>query len=150
MANEWELPQGRTHIPLDRDELLVLDWHLSGHYLCNVGHGPDIDEVIKSWHELRTAVWNGILEVAGPGNAGASPPNAGHILWHRLPMDEGTAKYLFNWLPPTFMWGTGRDCGFTLKIKLHNFLAGEEEEEITYDNPDTTQSSATNASNSDA
>ena len=129
MANDWRLPEAKS-IRLDRDELLLIDFHLSGHYLCNVGRGLEIGEIIGTWHDFRIAVWDGIkhLETIKPSVHEE----------HRLSIDEGTAKYLFNWLPPTFMWGTGRDCGFSLKVKLHNFLIGAEE--VPLDNQDATES----------
>lgn len=140
MVREWGLPKVLTHIRLDREELLVLDWHLSGHYLCNCARGLDIGEIIGTWHEFRAAVWDGIRALSDPKNPGILlPPAVGKgTPQYDLAMDESTAKYFFNWLPTTFMWGTGRDCGYTLKVKMHCFLRGEEE--IESDNPNTTES----------
>ena len=115
--DDWRVPTLPTHINLDRDELLCLDWHLSGHYLTGhylSGISQDIREIINTWHDFRVLIWTGIKTL---GNLPGDYP---------LAMDESTARYLFNWLPPTFMWGTGRDCGFSLKMKLRGFLIGEE------------------------
>ena len=124
---EWDLPPALTHISLDRDELAVLDWHLCGHYLCNVSRGSDIGEVIQTWDEFRRRVWEGILALSVQKDPGIPLSSTSNVPTYRLPMDESAAKYLFNWLPPTFMWGTGRDCGFTLKVRLYRFLTGQEE-----------------------
>lgn len=121
--DDWRVPALSTHINLDRDELLCLDWHLSGHYL--VGRGEDIGYIIDRWHDFRVLIWTGIKTLGSlPGD-------------YPLLLEEGAAKYLFNWLPPTFMWGTGRDCGFTLKMKLRGFLTGEE---VALDDKNTAES----------
>ena len=149
MTDPWGLPSVPTHILLDRDELLALDWHLCGHYLCNVGQGLDIREIIAVWGGFRETVWAGIEALSTPTNIGVPlPPTMGSIPEYRLSMDEATAKYLFNWFPPTFMWGTGRDCGFTLKVKLRRFLAGEGD--MSHDDPNTTEGSAKNQAVADS
>lgn len=137
MVSEWDLPELPTHVSLDCDELLVIDWFLAAHYLANVSRGAEIGEVIQSWHGFRMDVWQGIRMSEAIGQT------------YRLAIDEGTAKYLFNWLPPTFLWGTGRDCGFSLKVKLHRFLGGEPEEVVS-DHEDATESSPKDTSGPDA
>mgnify|MGYP001576955179 FL=1 len=136
---EWQLPQTPAYLRLDRDELLVLDWHLSGHYLCNVGRGPDLGEIIHTWGDFLLKVWEGV--------AWYTENHAGRP--YNLPMDESQAKYFFHWLPTTFVWGTGKDCGFSLKFKLYRFLTGQGEEDAN-DNQDDAQSSPKNETVTDA
>ena len=119
MIDDWTLPQ--AGVMLNREELMALDWHLCGHYL--VGRGTDIGEVIEQWHEFRERIWGGVLALSEPKDAGL-PLNGDTGLETLLALDDGDAKYLFNALPTTFMWGTGRDVGYTLKVKLYRFVAG--------------------------
>ena len=44
-------------------------------------------------------------------------------------MDESTARILLAIVPTTFRWGTGPDCGYSLKTKLYLYLIGEQNEE---------------------
>lgn len=119
VEKEWQLPDW-AGVELDCQELKVLDWFLSGHYLCNVSRGSDISDIVERWNDFRMDVWKGIRSLEKMASVRKT---------YKLEMNDGTAKYLFNWLPTTFAWGTGRDCGFSLKTKLHRFLAKEVDEE---------------------
>ena len=135
MANEWDVLLPRTTIRLDREELLVIDVHLCAHYLANVSRGADIGEIIATWGEFRKQIWQAIDKLDVPETDKDLP-----VL--PVSMDESTAKYLFNWLPPSFMFGTGRDCGYSLKIKLNRWLHGEPEiREVKDANQDGAESS---------
>jgi len=105
---DWALPPKPT-IKVNRDELLLLDWTTgsASHLIPNA----DLDELAK-WHEFRMSVWTAIDSLS------AESPEAD------FPLSEADAKILMAVVPTTFRWGTGEDCGYSLKMKLSKFLQG--------------------------
>ena len=84
-------------------------------------------EQLMAWHNFRMDVWAGILHIERTG-AGSTAAFA---------ITEQEAKILLAVIPTTFRWGTGIDCGYSLKQKLAKFLRGERE------NADNKDASAT-------
>jgi len=114
---DWALPQIES-INANNEELLLLDW-----ILCSASGlipGATLDDLMERWTDLRMDVWKCIIEIRN------DPDRNQHIDGGNVPllMDEFTAKVLLAVVPTTFRWGTGSDCGHSLKLKLYNFLTG--------------------------
>lgn len=120
MSQEWEVPGG-TVLRLTADELSLIDW-----LLCMYSHTfiGDIDDYMKC-HDLRMDVWE-CLDLLW--DAALSRSKEGTVI---MPMTESWAKVLLSLAPTTHRWGTGFDCGFSLKRKLFRYLKGVN----TDDNP---------------
>jgi hypothetical protein len=58
MPIEWELLIMPMHIRLNRDELLVIDWHLAGH-LWWLGHMPSMPQNAPGSPLGRPKPWGG-------------------------------------------------------------------------------------------
>lgn len=133
-----EMESNTQGFSVTRDELLLIDWHTCGDYLSN--HGHSIDDSIERWHEVRSHIWQGLhlIELSREDSAG-----------FLFQIDEGTAKWLFNALPPVFAFGTAKECGYTLKMKLYKYLFGISdpivEEESDNPDPDKTDSDTEDA-----
>ena len=97
---------------IPHDELLVLDWVLSGQ-----GAHADlaIMENLMRWRDLRERVWRGII---------SAQLDSGPAL---MDFTETEAEELLAIVPTTFRWGTGEDCGFSLKQRLAESLWGRSE-----------------------
>ena len=114
---DWALPQIESISP-NNEELLLLDW-----ILCSASGlipGATLEDLMERWTDLRMDVWKGIMEIRN------DPDRNQQIDGGTVPllMDEFTAKVLLAVVPTTFRWGTGSDCGHSLKLKLYNFLTG--------------------------
>ena len=97
-------------IKVNRDELLVLDW-----VICSASHlipNVDLDYLVMNWHEFRLSIWAAIHR--------SIPPPAEED----FPLTDTDARVLMAVVPTTFRWGTGADCGYSLKMKLSEFLQG--------------------------
>ena len=114
---DWALPQIESISP-NNEELLLLDWILSS--ASGLIPGASLDDLMERLSNLRMDVWKGILEIKNDPDRNL-PPEAGTV---PLLMDDFTARVLLAIVPTTFRWGTGADCGYSLKIKLYNFLTG--------------------------
>ena len=123
MQNEWSLPStgGRktTHVlSLDRDEFLLVDWLICG--ASRLLPDGSLEE-LRKWDDIRFNVWRA-LRFADTCST-ADPPKvipATQSLTIRPP----DAAILFALAPTTFRWGTGPDCGYSLKAKLSAYLEG--------------------------
>jgi len=121
---EWALPP-EPGIKLDQGELLLLDWVLCG--ASRLIPNADLDYLLENWHDCRISIWRAIGQLKAP--------NANDV---KLAFTEPEAKALLALCPTTFRWGTGPDCGYTLKQKLSKFLMGEianDNENKTYNAP---------------
>mgnify|MGYP003656472385 CR=1 FL=1 len=119
---DWQLPQ-LENIKVTAEELMLLDWILcSGSALIP---GATVDDLIERWSSVRLDVWKCLSEI--------DRLKIGPLATVSFEMDEFTAKVLLALTPTTFRWGTGVDCGFSLKMKLFHFLSGEIENDNTQD-----------------
>lgn len=110
-------------IRLNRDELMLLDW-----VLCTASSlmVPITDDLVDPWHEFRLRIWETMPEGL-------------------FSIEARDAKVLLTAVPTTFSWGTGEDCGFSLKTKLSQWLLGtysDPGEENDHENASEAQSSA--------
>lgn len=113
---DWQLPQ-LENIKATAEELMLLDWILcSGSGLIP---GATVDDLLERWASVRFDVWKGLNDI--------ERTKIGPLGTVSFEMDEFTAKVLLALTPTTFRWGTGTDCGFSLKMKLFHFLTGEVE-----------------------
>jgi len=122
LDREWDLPPANRD-PMDqirftRNELLLLDYVLTtGSRLIM----PDsLDDLIVKWSEFRSMVWNGVVWIE------RHPEELG-ILFN---IDQTDAVILLAAVPTTFTWGDGIDCGFAVKLKLAQLLAGTYEDDV--------------------
>ena len=99
-------------IKLDQGELLLLDWVLCG--ASRSIPNADLGYLLEKWHEFRLDIWRGIGQLKAP--------DANEV---RLAFTDLEARALLAVVPTTFRWGTGPDCGYTLKTKLAKFLLGD-------------------------
>ncbi|NIR13698.1 MAG: hypothetical protein GWN86_07010 [Desulfobacterales bacterium] len=99
------------------DELLLIDWALCSSSGCIPG--ASLQE-LQEWRPFRESLWEVIIDADFPGPNNVNPkPN---------PFDVGpvNASILLPIIPTSFRWGTGPDCGFTLKIKLAKVIFGRD------------------------
>jgi len=120
---DWQLPLVEF-IKVNEEELLLLDWTIgspSGYI-----PGATLDELMSNWSSLRLDVWQHIYELKKlPTSSSGSPPGA----LCSLSMDDSMARILLAVVPTTFRWGTGPDCGYSIKMKLCSFLLGEKNDD---------------------
>ena len=118
MTEKWDDLLGSDQVRLTRNELLLMDWSL-----CT-GSGMMAPLVLDllDWHRLRMEIWKAMPEPDAPLPA---KPSLGVM----FAMEETTAKLLLCAIPTSYEWGDGADCGFSLKVKLNDFLWG------TYSDP---------------
>jgi len=120
---DWQLPLVEF-IKVNEEELLLLDWTIgspSGYI-----PGATLDELMSNWSSLRLDVWQHIYELKKlPTSSSGSPPGA----LCSLSMDDSMARILLAVVPTTFRWGTGPDCGYSIKMKLCRFLLGERDDD---------------------
>ena len=115
----WGLPAGPPLPLLSVDELLLLDW-----VMCSASHLiPDISlgDLVVGWGPLRMAVWRS-LSRADVENATRETRDESKYPFN---FDETVAMNLLALVPTTFRWGTGLDCGYSLKMKLYRFLTND-------------------------
>ena len=122
-SNEWRLPPSGGRGParilqLDRDEFLLVDWILCGASRLL----PDCAlEELHKWDDVRFSVW-GALRFADQCSM-VDPPKVIPAT-QALTIRATDAAILFALAPTTFRWGTGPDCGYSLKAKLSAYLEG--------------------------
>ena len=129
---DWQLPLVEF-IKVNEEELLLLDWVVGS--ASGLIPGATLDELMSNWSLLRFDVWQHIDELKRLQSSGSSTP--GKEL--PLSMDDWTARTLLAIVPTTFRWGTGQDCGYSIKMKLCKFLMGErDDDDKTKADSDTT------------
>ena len=109
--DDWSLPPvDRRDLPviLSQGELLLIDWIICGASRLLPDTEPSY--LITSWEHLRLRVWQAVAT-----NAEAQA----------LSVSESDSHVLLAICPTTFRWGMGDDVGFSLKMKLAQFLAPE-------------------------
>lgn len=112
---EWDLPPdgSQDRISLNRHELLLLDYTL-----CPLPRWLPDDQA-DVWKDFRLSVWAGLDTWSNrPNTISDTSTN------HALAITKAEATVLLYLLPTTHRWGTGDDCGFSLKLKLSQFLRG--------------------------
>ena len=114
---DWQLPLVEF-ITVSEEELLHLDWVIGS--ASGLIPGATLDELMTNWSVLRLDVWQHIYEL----KSGSSPGSM-----CSLSMDDFTARVLLAIVPTTFRWGTGLDCGYSIKTKLCRFLLGEKDDD---------------------
>ena len=123
LDNDSGIP-GLEAIKVTEDEFLLLDWVMcSGSQL--IPNAP-LEDLVTNWSSFRVDVWKGISSINRYNK------NLAHAT-ESLAIDEFLARTLLAIVPTTFRWGTGKDSGYELKLKLYRFLANEGE--IADDNP---------------
>tara|TARA_B100000949_G_C13926534_1_gene303029 strand:+ start:68 stop:502 length:435 start_codon:yes stop_codon:yes gene_type:complete len=128
----WQLPP-IEFIKVNEDELLLLDWVVGS--ASGLIPGATLDELMSSWSSLRFDVWQHIHELKHLSTL-SSGPSLGLC---SLSMDDFMARILLAIVPTTFRWGTGLDCGYSIKMKLCRFLLGEkDDDDKNQANSDTT------------
>ena len=131
---DWQLPLVES-IKVNDEELLLLDWVIGS--ASGLIPGATLEDLMANWSSLRLDVWQHIYELKKlPTSSSGSPPGA----LCSLSMDDFTARVLLAVVPTTFRWGTGPDCGYSIKIKLCRFLLGERDD----DDKDQTDSDTPN------
>ena len=118
----WQLPP-IEFIKVNEDELLLLDWVVGS--ASGLIPGATLEDLMANWSSLRLDVWQHIYELKKLQSSGSS--TAGKEL--PLSMDDWTARTLLAIVPTTFRWGTGQDCGYSIKMKLCRFLIGERDDD---------------------
>ena len=120
---DWQLPLVEF-IKVNEEELLLLDWVIGS--ASGLIPGATLDELMANWSSLRLDVWQHIYELKKlPTSSSGPPPGA----LCSLNMDDFMARILLAVVPTTFRWGTGPDCGYSIKMKLCRFLLGEKDDD---------------------
>ena len=104
---------------LSIDELLLLDW-----VMCSASRLiPDatLGDLVVAWGGLRLELWHCLSKVDLEQHDGEARAKAQHT----IDLSESDAKTLLALIPTTFRWGTGLDCGYSLKMKLYRFLTND-------------------------
>jgi len=119
---DWQLPLVEF-IKVNEEELLLLDWVVGS--ASGLIPGATLDELMSNWSSLRFDVWQRINELKQLPSVSSGP--SGSVC--SLNMDEFMARILLAVVPTTFRWGTGSDCGYSIKMKLCRFLLGEKDDD---------------------
>jgi len=115
---DWQLPPVES-INLTKEEFLLLDWVMGS--ASGLIIGATLEDLMERWAPLRFDVWKSIYDLEISRGISTAV--------YSLSMDDFTARVLLAVVPTTFRWGTGTDCGFSMKIKLYRFLIGERDGE---------------------
>jgi hypothetical protein len=108
---DWSQLEPGAALSLTPGELLLLDW-----ILCPASGlipGTELEQLIRGWEGVRQAIWGILAEI-----------DLGKDARYPLPLNMLDAQYIFAVTPTTFRWGTGPDCGFSLKRRLYLFIQG--------------------------
>ena len=119
---DWQLPLVEF-IKVNEEELLLLDWVIGS--ASGLIPGATLDELMSNWSALRFDVWQHIYELKKLPVSSSGPSG----VLCSLSMDDFTARILLAVVPTTFRWGTGPDCGYSIKMKLCRFLLGERDDD---------------------
>ena len=114
---DWQLPPIES-IKVNEEELLLLDWVIGS--ASGLIPGATLDELMSNWSSLRVDVWQHIYEIKKLPTSSSGPSG----VLCSLSMDDFTARILLAVVPTTFRWGTGPDCGYSIKMKLCRILLG--------------------------
>lgn len=105
---------------IPQPELWVIDW-----VIC--GQGESVNgqklESLMSWRDLRERVWRAQITAELATEDPAKPVEA------ELELSPDECEQLLAIIPTTFRWGTGEDCGFSLKRRIAQELWGAAENE---------------------
>jgi len=118
----WQLPP-MDSIKVSEEELLLLDWVIGS--ASGLIPGATLDELMSNWSSLRVDVWQHIYEIKKLPTSSSGPSG----ILCSLSMDDFMARVLLAIVPTTFRWGTGPDCGYSIKMKLCRFLLGDKDDE---------------------
>lgn len=122
-----ELLERKTTLKLTHDELKLLDWVL--HQPSPMPSPVDLEWHMR-WKELRESLWAGIHRIEIE-KAKAEAIKTGSfkekMALQPIELSPVDCSVLLALVPTTYRWGPGKDCGFSLKLKLFQFLSGEEE-----------------------
>jgi len=119
---DWQLPL-INFIKVNEEELLLLDWVIGS--ASGLIPGATLDELMSNWSSLRFDVWQHIHELKQLPSLSSGPSG----ILCSLSMDDFMARILLAVVPTTFRWGTGSDCGYSIKMKLCKFLIGEKNDD---------------------
>lgn len=128
MVAEWELPgesQLASGLHFDLDELLLLDWILTP---CSNIYPQATLDTAMAWQTLRLSLWDCIAiwdRTPRPVDLTMGIPKPIPPLGITL----AEAAILLTICPVEFRWGSGENCGSSLKLKLRAYLRGEPEED---------------------
>lgn len=113
MLSEW---LDKKSISLNVEEILLIDWTICG--ASRIIPNMEVVPLVVDWHPLRMTLWDAVSLLGNDSKKEI-----------KLPVEESEARTLLALAPTTFRWGTGPDCGFSLKQKLSRFLQGETNDE---------------------
>ena len=102
---------------LTQDELWLLDWVLC--YPMQQA-APQV-EWHMTWATLRDDLWKAIIYLNEVAKEGETPTEA--MVW----IETSDLRVLLALTPTTFRWGTGQDCGHSLKMKIAKALLAKGE-----------------------
>ncbi|HEY3118761.1 MAG TPA: hypothetical protein VGK54_18625 [Chloroflexota bacterium] len=105
---------------IPQPELWVIDW-----VLCSQGESVNGQklEALMSWRDLRERIWRAQMSAELATEDPAKPAEA------EIELSPEEYELLLAIVPTTFRWGTGEDCGFSLKRRIAQELWGAEETE---------------------
>src|SRR3990167_2090536 len=119
VVDDWTLPHQVETIRVTYGELITLDW-----VLCTASGlmvGRNLDELVEDWCSFRLDVWKAL------DSQGLTDQPLGVL----LPVTAAEAKVLLVVVPTTMTWGqSGEDYGYSLKMKLSQFLLGTYEDAV--------------------
>lgn len=127
MTAEWDLPpdsRPANDLHLNLDELLLLDWMLTP--CSNIYPQASVDTAM-TWQGFRLSVMDCIAIYDRQPRSGKGVPIGPHPV-PVLAISQSEANVLLALCPVEFRWGTGDNCGLSLKLKLRAYLRGEKEE----------------------
>jgi len=119
---DWQLPPIES-IKVNEEELLLLDWVIGS--ASGLIPGATLEELMSNWSTVRLDVWQHIYELKKLPASSSGPSG----ILCSFGMDDFTARILLAVIPTTFRWGTGPDCGYSMKMKLCRFLLGERDDD---------------------
>jgi len=137
---DWQLPL-IEFIKVNEEELLLLDWVVGS--ASGLIPGASLEDLMSNWSSLRLDVWQHIYELKKLPTFSSGPPPGALC---SLSMDDFTARILLAVVPTTFRWGTGLDCGYSIKMKLCRFLIGEKDDDDKAQADSDTTNQATDGS----
>lgn len=107
----------------DLDQLLLLDWMLTP---CSNIYPQATLDVVMSWQDLRMRVLDSLaIWDRAPRMTDGTPVDPKPIPETAISLTD--ANVLAAICPTEFRWGSGVNCGLSLKLKLRAYLRDEEE-----------------------
>ena len=104
---------------IPQPELWLIDW-----VICGQGESVTGEKLgsLMSWGDLRERVWRAQISAELATQDPSKPAEA------ELDLTPAECDQLMAIIPTTFRWGTGEDCGFSLKRKIAQELWGSDEQ----------------------